>query len=131
MTRTKLRDNIFKLVFLSQFHEKEELDEQIKMFVDGIEEPASDEDKAYINSKAAKILELLPEIDALISEKVTDWKIERMAKVDLSIIRVAVYEIKYDDDIPKGVAINEAVELAKLYGSDASSSFVNGVLARI
>ena len=131
MTRTKLRDNIFKLVFLSQFHDKEELDEQIKMFVDGIEEPASDEDKAYINTKAAKIIELLPEIDALISEKVTDWKIERMAKVDLSIIRVAVYEIKYDDDIPTGVAINEAVELAKLYGSDASSSFVNGVLARI
>ncbi|MCR5388361.1 MAG: transcription antitermination factor NusB [Lachnospiraceae bacterium] len=131
MTRTKLRDNIFKLVFLSQFHDKEELDEQIKMFVDGIEEPASDEDKAYINTKAAKIIELLPEIDALITEKVTDWKIERMAKVDLSIIRVAVYEIKYDDDIPTGVAINEAVELAKLYGSDASSSFVNGVLARI
>ncbi len=131
MTRTKLRDNIFKLVFLSQFHDKEELDEQIKLFIDGIEEPASDEDKAYINSKAAKILELLPEIDALISEKVTDWKIERMAKVDLSIIRVAVYEIKYDEDIPTGVAINEAVELAKLYGSDASSSFVNGVLARI
>ncbi len=131
MTRTKLRDNIFKLVFLSQFHDKEELDEQIKMFVDGIEDPASDEDKAYINTKAAKIIELLPEIDALITEKVTDWKIERMAKVDLSIIRVAVYEIKYDDDIPTGVAINEAVELAKLYGSDASSSFVNGVLARI
>ena len=59
------------------------------------------------------------------------WKTSRMGKVDLTIIRLAVYELKYEEDIPTGVAINEAVELAKKYGTDTSSSFVNGVLAKL
>ena len=59
------------------------------------------------------------------------WKTQRMGKVDLTIIRLALYEILYDEDIPTGVAINEAVELAKRYGTDESPSFVNGVLAKL
>ena len=72
----------------------------------------------------------MPEIDALIDEKSADWKTKRMNKVDLAILRLAVYEMRWDDDIPVGVAINEAVELAKKFSSDEGPSFVNGVLAR-
>lgn len=72
----------------------------------------------------------MAELDALIDEKSTGWKTNRMAKVDLAIIRLAVYEIKFEDDIPTKVSINEAVELAKKYGADESGVFVNGVLAK-
>ena len=70
-------------------------------------------------------------IDAIINEKVDKWKTTRMPKVDLAILRLAVYEIKFEEDIPEGVSINEAVELAKLYGTDKSSSFVNGALSKV
>ena len=80
------------------------------------------------NSNA--IIEHMAELDALIDEKSTGWKTNRMAKVDLAIIRLAVYEIKFEDDIPTKVSINEAVELAKKYGADESGAFVNGVLAK-
>ena len=75
-------------------------------------------------------MEKLDSIDQALNEKVQGWDTGRMGKVDLTILRLAVYEMLYDDDIPTGVAINEAVELAKKFGQDSSSSFVNGVLAR-
>ena len=65
------------------------------------------------------------------NEKATGWKTSRMNKVDLAILRLAVYEIKWDDDVPVKVAINEAVELSKKFGGDESSSFVNGILGKI
>ena len=72
----------------------------------------------------------LPELDAKINEKATGWKTSRMSKMDLTIIRLAVYEILFEDEIPVKVSINEAVELAKKYGTESSASFVNGVLAK-
>ena len=72
----------------------------------------------------------LAEIDALLNEKASGWDTGRMSKVDLTILRLAVYEICYDEEVPTGVAINEAVELAKKFGQDASYGFVNGVLAK-
>ena len=83
-----------------------------------------------ITDKFEKILEHLSEIDGMMNDKVTGWKTSRMGKVDLTILRIAVYEIHFDDSVPTGVAINEAVELAKKYGQDESSAFVNGVLAK-
>mgnify|MGYP000962419075 CR=1 FL=1 len=86
------------------------------------------------NSKTTKyehILEHLPKIDQMINEAAKGWKTSRMGKVDLTLIRLAVYEMKYEEDIPTGVAINEAVELAKRYGTDDSASFVNGILAKL
>ena len=77
------------------------------------------------------IVEKIDEIDAAINEVSEGWKTRRMGKVDLTLIRLAVYEMKYEDDIPVKVAINEAVELAKQYGTDESPSFVNGVLAKL
>ena len=84
----------------------------------------------YIRNKYENIVEHLEEIDASVNEKAKGWKTSRMAKVELSLIRLAVYEIQYDEDIPAGVAINEAVELAKKYGADSSPAFINGVLAK-
>ena len=72
----------------------------------------------------------LPEIDGVINEKAKGWSTSRMGKVDLTIIRLAVYEILFDEEVPVGVAINEAVELAKKFGQDGSAGFVNGVLAK-
>ena len=92
---------------------------------------ASESDIAYIEKKAAAIAAHAAEIDSKINAVAKGWKTNRMGKVELAIIRLAVYEIKYDEDIPTGVAINEAVELAKKYGTKDAPSFVNGILAKI
>ena len=76
-------------------------------------------------------VEHLDEIDALIESKLKNWKLSRISKVSLSILRMAVYELKYLADVPASVAINEAVELAKQYASEDDYSFVNGVLGNV
>lgn len=129
MTRSKIRENVFKMLFRAEFHDADDMKEQLDLFDEELENP-SESELFYINSKSKGILEHIDEIDALINEKSTGWKTSRMAKVDLSIIRIAVYEIKYEDDIPFKVSVNEAVELAKKYGADESLAFVNGILAK-
>ncbi len=129
MTRSKIRENVFKMLFRVEFHDADELFEQLELLNDELENP-TDADREYIDKKSKDIIAHLDEIDAMIDEKSTGWKTKRMAKVELSIIRLALYEIKYEEEIPTKVSINEAVELAKKYGSDESSAFVNGVLAK-
>ena len=85
----------------------------------------------YIQTKFEKICEKLSEIDAKLNECSKGWKTARMAKVDLTILRLAVFEVVYDEDVPNRVAINEAVELAKKFGGNDSPSFVNGVLGKV
>ena len=84
-----------------------------------------------MEDKFEKIREHLEEIDQLLNETSKGWKTSRMNKVDLNVLRLAVYELKYDEEVPTGVAINEAVELAKKFGGDESPAFVNGILARL
>ena len=129
MTRRELRENVFKMLFRVEFHEEDEMSGQLGMMDEELEN-VKEEDSAYINNKCSDIIAKLPEIDEAINASTTGWKTTRMGKVDLTIIRLAVYEIKYEEDVPAKVAINEAVELAKLYGTDNSASFVNGVLAK-
>ena len=129
MTRRELRENVFKMLFRVEFHEEGEMTEQLGLLDEELENIKPD-DLEYMNHKCEAIIEKISEIDAAINENTTGWKTTRMGKVDLSIIRLAVYEIKYEDDIPAKVSINEAVELAKRYGTDDSASFVNGVLAK-
>ena len=129
MTRRELRENVFKMLFRVEFHEEGEMSGQLGMMDDEIEN-IKEEDVAYINNKCNDIIAKISEIDEAINASTTGWKTSRMGKVDLSIIRLAVYEIKYEEDVPAKVAINEAVELAKLYGTDNSAAFVNGVLAK-
>ena len=90
-----------------------------------------EEIKECARKKLVLIREKIGEIDRLLEKSISGWKLNRIGKVDIAILRLAVYEMKYDEQIPEKVAINEAVELAKAFGGDASSSFVNGVLARL
>lgn len=129
VSRRELREQIFKMLFRIEFHESEEMAEQLQLFLEE-ESKADEQEEAYIQNKYERIVEHLEEIDTAINEKSTGWKTTRMGKVDLSLMRLAVYEILFDEDIPAGVAINEAVELAKRYGTDDSASFINGVLAK-
>ena len=131
MNRTQLREQVFKLLFRVEFNPMEEMPEQEDLFTSTSDLEFNTTDAEYIRSKYEKIAEKLPKIDEAINRETTGWNTGRMAKVDLTIIRLAVYEIKYDESVPTSVAINEAVELAKKYGEDKSKNFVNGVLASI
>ena len=130
MNRSLLREQIFMLLFRVEFNSIEEMAEQEELFTTVSDEEFSKKDVDQIREKYEKIAEKLPEIDEAINSATSGWDTKRMAKVDLTIIRLAVYEIKYDDSVPTGVAINEAVELAKKFGQDGSPAFVNGVLAK-
>ena len=130
MKRTELREHVFKMLFQIEFNAMEEMPEHLQLYFASLEH-ATDQDKEYIEKKYNAIVEKVSEIDELINEKCEGWKTTRMNKVDLTILRLAVYEITWDEEVPTGVAINEAVELAKNFGGDASGSFVNGVLGKI
>ena len=129
MTRRQLRENVFKILFRVDFHEEDNLQEQLDLYIEELEE-LKETDNAYINNKCKEIFSKISEIDEAINAQTKGWKTTRMSKMDLAILRLAVYEIKYEDSIPDKVSINEAVELAKQYGTDDSASFVNGVLAK-
>ena len=130
MNRSALREQVFLLLFSVEFNDPEEMARQEELFFTDSDKPVSGADADRILVKYHGVVEHLSEIDSAVNERITGWDTDRMGKVDLTIIRLAVYEILYDEDIPVGVAINEAVELAKRYGQDESSSFVNGVLAK-
>ena len=130
MSRRELREQIFKLLFRIEFNAKEEMQEQVGLFFEEEENQADVADTAYITEKFQKVYDKLEEIDTALNEKVEGWNTGRMGKVDLTVLRLAVYEIMFDEEIPTGVAINEAVELAKKFGQDTSPSFINGVLAK-
>ena len=129
MTRRELRENIFKMLFRVEFHEENEINDQLALFEEQLE-GLKEADLSYIKEKTQEVILHLKEIDTKINEKSTGWKTSRMGKVDLSIMRLAVYEILFDEEIPEKVAINEAVELAKRFGTDESPAFINGVLAK-
>lgn len=130
MTRHELREQVFKLLFRIEFNDKDAMEEQVALFAKDIDNRATEEENAFINERYQKISERLPEIDSMINEKAENWSVDRMGKVEVTILRLAVFEIKFDDDIPMNVAINEAVELAKKFGQDGAGAFVNGVLAK-
>lgn len=133
MKRRELREHVFELLFRVEFNRQEEMGEQTSLFVEDMkeEQEVRPEDEAYISGKYAAIVEKLPQIDAMLDQASRGWKTSRMGKVELTILRLAVYEMKYDEDIPEKVAINEAVELSKKFGGDDSPAFINGVLARL
>lgn len=129
MTRRNLRIQIFKLLFRVEFNQPEEMSEQMALFFN-TEETIDEEAQAEIQEKYEAIAEKITELDRMLNEKATGWTTARMGKVDLAILRLALYEILYDDKVPASVAINEAVEIAKKFGQDESPSFINGILAK-
>ncbi len=130
MSRRELREHLLRMLFRKDFHNETELQEQFDLYFEDLEQP-KENDIAYLQKKIDKIISMLSEIDGIIEESSFGWKLNRIGKVDLTILRLAVYEIKFDEDIPVSVAINEAVELAKIFGEDQSPSFINGILAKI
>lgn len=130
MTRRELREHIFRLIFRMDFHPEEEMTEQEYFYLDNLV-GISDEERQYIQKKADAVREMKEALDQQIDAVADKWQTGRMMKVDLTIIRLAAYEILHDADVPTGVAINEAVELAKRYGTDQSPAFVNAILAKL
>ena len=131
MKRREIREQIFKLLFRVEFNEIIEMEQQKALALDDEECKANEKDKEEISAKLDSIVEILPEIDQIIKDNMEGWTLERVGKVELTILRLAVYEIKYDESVPDTVAINEAVELSKKYGQEDAGSFVNGIIAKV
>lgn len=132
MTRREIRDHLFKMLFQNEFHEQQEMNEQLLLYFEYLSDVSLEEgDTKYLIDRFNAVIARLGEIDVLLTEASSGWKLTRMGKTDLNILRLAAYEIRYDEDIPDKVAINEAIELAKKYGGDSSPSFINGILAKV
>ena len=131
MRRREQREHIFKLLFMSEFNSQKEMEEQLALYfsdIDNLEE----KDKDYISHKYMNIMNHTKELDQKLNDISMGWKTGRMNRVDLTVLRLAVYELEYEkEEVPVGVAINEAVELAKCFGSEESGAFVNGILGKI
>lgn len=140
MKRSEIRETIFLLLFISQFYDRVGTKEQRDLYIEGLNDGRladvqhvvpTDAEAEYISTKLDRILDREEEIDAMLDRISERWHTKRMAGTDRSVLRLAVYEICFDEEIPTGVAINEAVELAKKYGGDHSASFVNGILGKV
>lgn len=130
MNRSAVREETFKLIYSLEIQKKEPLDEQVELYIES-QEINDDKAKEYIKDAVLGIEKNKEEIIPLIENNLKEgWKIERISKMDLAILKLAIYEIKFKD-VPFKVVINEAVELAKKYGEDNSKNFVNGILASI
>lgn len=132
MNRRELRENTFKFLFCIDFHSEEEWEEQIYLFLNSFElEEVEPEEKEKFRIRTLDIMDKIPELDQKIEKVTKGWKKNRIGKAELTIIRLAFYEMKYDEDVPVSVAINEAVELSKKFGGEDSAGFVNGILAKM
>ena len=130
MSRSELREHVFRMLFRIEFNSDAEMQEQESLYFELLDE-VSEKEQEYILNKYKAIKEKVEEIDNILNQLSEGWKTTRMNRVDLTILRLATYELKWDEDVPTGVAINEAVELAKRYSSDQGLAFVNGVLAKV
>lgn len=139
MSRRLARESAIQFLYSTDFNRNENIEEMLKEFFDAEQEHSEGSLQDTLNSNDIKFAEEiikgtidnLERIDQLIQSNTTGWTKERIAKVDLAVLRLALYEILFRDDIPDSVAINEAIELAKKYSTDESGGFVNGVLGKI
>ncbi|MDR1060006.1 MAG: transcription antitermination factor NusB, partial [Clostridiales bacterium] len=128
MSRKMSREFSMQMLFQMEI-QKEDRGEQLLTAFEESESEFSQKDRAYIENVVSGVFENLPGIDGLIEKNAKGWKLQRMSRIDLSILRLCLYEIMYRDDIPFTVSVNEAVELAKKYGTEDSASFINGILS--
>ena len=130
MKRSAIRELAFQLIYSLEIQKTEELEEEVELYLN-CNEVEENESKEYIKDAIFGIKQNIQEIQGLIEKNLkADWKIDRISKIDLSVLKLAIYEIKYKN-IPYKVAINEGLELAKKYGEDSSKNFVNGILASV
>ncbi|ABK61364.1 MULTISPECIES: transcription antitermination factor NusB [Clostridium] len=130
MNRRKSREVAMKLLFEMSIN-KEEFSEILKNFKENTDTNMENVDFIYINKIVNGIEQNKEDIDKKIEENLTKWKLNRLSKIDLTILRISTYEIMFMEDIPNKVAVNEAIELAKKYSADNSPAFVNGVLGNM
>lgn len=128
MNRSAIRELTFKFIYSLEIQKQEDLQEQIDLYLEAND--INDEKVIeYINETVKGIEQNSEEITNLIEKNLkAGWELPRVSKIDISLLKLAIYEIKYTD-VPYKVAINEVVELAKKYGEDTSKTFVNGILA--
>ena len=130
MKISEMREHIAQMLFIVEFHDRDDINEQAQAYIEQLEDCPKGAAR-YMLERFKTIVDKFDELDEIISEVSVGWKLERMSKIDLTILRLAVYEIKMDEEIPDKVAINETIEIAKKYGGDNSPSFINGILAKI
>lgn len=130
MKRRDARKHIFNLVFQTEFQEEINADEIIATYNEEYEDLSKDT-AGYIEEEYKDIVKHIDEIDAVIDKYSIGWRVERLPKTDLAILRIGVYEIMFNKDIPNGVAVNEAVELSKTFSEDKAPSFINAVLVKV
>lgn len=130
MLRSQVREEIFKILFRYPFNSTEEMNEQIEFSIEELE-GKSDKNINYIRNKVGDIIGRIDEIDNCISDCCEGWSIGRIGKAELAIMRIAVYEIMFEEDVPSSVAVNEAVELTKVYCDEDAKGFVNAVLGKV
>lgn len=130
MLRTEVREAIFKIIFRASFCEEEDMQEQIAYSLEELENKSED-NRNYIKDKTNAIMDALTVIDSKIEECCEGWNIKRLGKAEIAIMRIAVYEMMYEEDVPNKVAINEAVELSKSYCDEDAKGFVNAVLGKV
>jgi len=131
MTRREMREHLFKELFLMEFYQDgDEFAEQCELYRHELED-CKESELAELKEKALAVAAVKTALDEKINLAAEGWKTSRMNKVDLTLIRLALYEMEKDDQVPVRVAINEAVELAKSYGGDESPSFVNAILGKL
>jgi N utilization substance protein B len=128
MGRRAARETAMKLLYQLEI-QRDDREQQIQYILE--EEKLTENDKVYVNEVIDGVHSKLQEIDELIEKYAKGWKINRISKVDLSILRLSIYEVCFREDIPFNVSINEAVELAKKYSTDDAGSFVNGILGKV
>lgn len=131
MSRRSARKNAFYLLFQMDFSIESEFWKVKEVFFNETDDVIAEEDKEFIIKEVEGVKEHISEIDELIANAAKGWTIDRMSKVDLAILRLAIYEMKYSDETPVSVAVNEAVELAKKFSSDQAPAFVNGILGKL
>ena len=130
MKRSAIRELAFQLIYSLEIQRPEDLDEQVELYLE-CNEVEENEAKEYVKDAVLGINENINEIRRLIEKNLkADWDIDRISKIDLSLLKLAIYEIKYKK-IPYKVAINECLELSKKYGEESSKNFVNGILASV
>lgn len=130
MLRSEVREEIFKIMFRFSFVEVREMEEQISFSLEELE-GKSESNIVYIKEKVNAIVSNVSVLDSKIEECCDGWNLNRIGKAELTIMRIAVYEIMMEESVPNSVAINEAVELSKRYCDEDAKGFVNAVLAKV
>jgi transcription antitermination protein NusB len=130
MKRNQLREYLMNCIYQMDISQDYSMD-CVNLYIEDIKSTESSIDEEYLRKNIRSFLDNKAEIDELVSESLKNWKIDRISKVDLAVLRLAITEILFENDVPYKVSINEAINIAKKFGDNSSGKFINGVLGKI